>query len=155
MLERAIEVAVGVDRAFGVWTEHVSMWWPPGHSISRHPGARMAFEPRVGGRLLERVPDGPEIVWGRVLTWEPPRSLVYAFVPGGGGEYTSEVEVHFEPSRVGTKVTVHHRMGQFTEDRWASLTQRFTDNWNWLLPEFQNHAQTTTIPTGSADDSFF
>ncbi len=155
MLERTIEVAVPVERAFGVWTEQVNLWWPAGHSISRHPGARMASEARVGGRLMERVPDGPEIVWGRVLTFEAPGRLVYEFTPGGGGEYTSEVEVTFTPSRVGTLVTVTHRMGQFTDDRWGSMKRRYGENWDLVLPEFQHHAQYTDIPTGRADDDFF
>lgn len=154
MLERAIEVAVNVDRAFGIWTEQVSLWWPPERSISRTPGARMAFEARLGGRLLERVPDGPEIIWARVTTWQLPARIVYDFHPGGGGEYTSEVEVRFEPSRVGTRLSLQHRMGDFTPDRWASMTERFAKNWDWVLPEYQHHAQTTDIPTGTPDDFF-
>jgi hypothetical protein len=155
MLERTIEAAVDVDRAFGIWTEQASSWWPHGHSVSQHPGARMSMEARMGGRLLERVPDGPEIVWGRITTWQKPSRIVLAFSPGGGGEYTSEVEVRFEAQGSGTRVTLNHRLGQFTPDRWASMVGRFEANWDSVLLAFARFAPSSSIPTGSADDTFF
>ncbi len=155
MLQRTIEVPVDVDRAFGIWTEQVSLWWPHGHSISHHPGARMAFEPRSGGRLMERVPEGPEIVWGRVTTWQPPARIVYAFVPGGGGEYISEAELTFVAHGSGCTIKVEHRLGQFTPDRWSSMAGRFDENWERIFQGFAAFAPTSTIPTGSVDDTFF
>jgi hypothetical protein len=153
MLERAIEVPVEPDRAFGVWTEQVNLWWPAGHSISRHPGARMAFEARMGGRLLERSPDGAEIVWAKVVGWQPPGRVQYAFLPGGSGEYSSDVDVFFTAVPGGTRLRLRHDLGEFTPDRWASMRGRFETMWDLLLPAFQEHAATSDIPTG--DDDFF
>ncbi len=155
MLQRQIDLGVDVERAFGLWTEHVNLWWPAGHSISQHPGVRMAFEARLGGRLLERVPEGPEIVWGRVVGWQAPSSIRYAFSPGGGGEYTSDVQVSFVARPGGSQLNVRHERGQFTADRWESMQGRFEQHWDLVLPAFEEHSRTTDLPTGGAGDTLF
>lgn len=158
MLESTVDVQVAPERAFGIWTEQVGLWWPRGYSVSRTPGARFSYEQRQGGRLLERVPEGPEIVWARTVVYAAPTRLVYAFVPGGSGDYTSHVELTFEAHNGGTRVTAKHGLGQFTPDRWKSMQGRFQEVWDKLLPAYRAHANTTTIPTGSSgdpDDSFF
>ena len=70
----------------------------------------MVFEPRVGGRLLERYASGEPFELGRVRAWEP--GVRVAFSMGGRdfapGECT-EVEVTFEPEGSGTRVRVVHR----------------------------------------------
>jgi uncharacterized protein YndB with AHSA1/START domain len=68
-------VACPPARAFALWAEQTSRWWPHGHSVSGEPGLSVVFEP--GGRIYERTPDGTEHDWGEVLVWEPPHRLVY------------------------------------------------------------------------------
>ena len=70
-------VACPVERAFELWARETSRWWPAGHSVSADPGLSVTFEPRAGGRIYERTPDGDEHDWGEVLVWEPPRRLEY------------------------------------------------------------------------------
>ena len=59
------------EHAFSVWAERTSLWWPGSHSVSGAPES-VDFEPRAGGRIVERAPGGEEHEWGRVLAWEPP-----------------------------------------------------------------------------------
>ena len=54
-LEIEFSVGCAVERAFDLWSERMSMWWPTGHSVSADPGLTMTFEPRVGGRIFERT----------------------------------------------------------------------------------------------------
>lgn len=140
-LERVIDVQVPAARAFAVWTEHVGLWWPPRHSITGEPGARMSFEPGVGGRLLERAPSGEEVSWGRIRVREPPGRLVYSFLPGGGPD-ASEVEVCFQPRGTsGTRVVVHHRPGEMSAERWSGFVLRFERGWAALIPALTQHLE--------------
>ena len=52
-------------------------WWPKGHSASGDPDAVVTLEPRLGGRIFERTPDGAEIDWGEITAWDPPHRLGY------------------------------------------------------------------------------
>ena len=72
----------------------------------------MHFEPGVGGRLVEVYDDEGADAYelGRVLVWEPPARLVFTM---GGRDFAAddprtEVEVFFEATEGGTRVSVHH-----------------------------------------------
>jgi uncharacterized protein YndB with AHSA1/START domain len=67
------------------------------------------MEPGEGGRVFESFDDRIVEV-GRATVWDPPRRLVFEwrnsnFAPAE----KTEVEVRFEPSAAGTRVTVVHR----------------------------------------------
>lgn len=110
-----VSVAVPPDEAFRLFTAEIGLWWRRGPRFRAAPGESglMAIEPRVGGRVFESWTNatGAEHVQeiGRVLAWEPPRRVLFSwratnFAPA---EHT-EVEVLFEPSASGTRVTVTH-----------------------------------------------
>jgi hypothetical protein len=110
-----VHVAVDPAVAFEVFTEETDLWWRRGpryRMAGKSPGA-LQFEPGLGGRLFERVdaPSGPRIVEiGKVKVWEPPARLVFEwrninFAP----DEKTEVEVLFERTPGGTRVTVEHR----------------------------------------------
>ena len=128
-----LEFTVGCppERAFALWAEETSRWWPHGHSVSGEPGLRVIFEP--GGRIYERAPDGTEHDWGEVLAWEPPHRLVYLWHLRFDRSDATEVEVTFTPHDQGTAVTIEHRgwerLGAERRERnrrgWASVTPRY------------------------------
>jgi len=96
-LEFAFTVACEPEHAFAVWATRTSLWWPHGHSVSAEPGLTVTFEPRPGGRIYERTPQGEEHDWGEVLAWEPPRRLVYLWHLRFDRADATEVEVTFAP----------------------------------------------------------
>jgi uncharacterized protein YndB with AHSA1/START domain len=113
-----VSVVVRVDRdaAFDVFTTEIDLWWQ--HGLRFRPGGRrpgaLSFEPGINGRLFETVeirPGTPHTYeMGRVTAWEPPSRFVLEwrntnFAP----EESTEVEVLFESTHSGTRVTVHHR----------------------------------------------
>jgi quercetin dioxygenase-like cupin family protein len=124
-------VACPPERAFALWAEQTSRWWPHGHSVSGERGLRVIFEP--GGRIYERTPDGAEHDWGEVLVWEPPRRLVYLWHLRFDRSDATEVEVSFEASGEGTAVTIEHRgwerLGAERRERnrrgWGAVTPRY------------------------------
>jgi len=113
----AVTVEASVERAFAVFTEGMTGWWPlDTHHIGEKAAEAAVMEPRAGGRLFERAADGSECDWGRVLVWDPPRRLVLAwhlardwgFDPDP--EHASEVEILFAPEGDGrTRVSLEHR----------------------------------------------
>ena len=111
----SVVVATSQHEAFRVFTEEIDQWWRRGLRY-RVAGTHREFirlEPGVGGRLFESFERGSETIvvdTGRVTTWEPPSRLVFEWrsVTFAPAERT-EVEVLFEPSRDGTRVTVAHR----------------------------------------------
>lgn len=112
-----VTVTVDVDPtlAFDLFTREINLWWRRGPRFRNAMDDRgiIAIEPGVGGRVFESFDDGHAehvIEIGRALVWDPPRRLVFQwrnsnFAPG---EHT-EVEVEFQPSASGTRVTVIHR----------------------------------------------
>jgi uncharacterized protein YndB with AHSA1/START domain len=68
----SVLIVAPIDRAFKVFTEEISTWWPPDHHIIDGELAGIVFEPRVGGYVYDRTTDGRECRWARVLAYEPP-----------------------------------------------------------------------------------
>jgi uncharacterized protein YndB with AHSA1/START domain len=135
-LELSFAVECPVERAFDLWSEQVSVWWPSGHSVSAHPRITVTFEPHVGGRIFERTPAGDEHDWGEVLVYEPPRRLIYLLHLRFDRSDATEVEVSFEPARHGTGVTIVHRgwerLGAVAKERrernkrgWEGVTEHY------------------------------
>jgi uncharacterized protein YndB with AHSA1/START domain len=92
-LELGFGVECPPERAFELWAELTTMWWPHGHSVSGEPGLTVTFEPRPGGRIYERTPAGEEHDWGEVLDWEPPHRLRYLWHLRFDRSDATEVEV--------------------------------------------------------------
>ena len=116
VVRRSITVAATVDRAFTVFTDGYTTWWPKDHHIGATEPEAVVFEARPGGRWYERGADDQECDWGRILAWEPPHRLVIAWMIGADWQYdpdpahASEVEIRFvaeTPDR--TRVEIEHR----------------------------------------------
>jgi uncharacterized protein YndB with AHSA1/START domain len=135
-LELAFTVACPPDLAFEIWARRTSLWWPHGHSVSGEPGLTVTFEPRVGGRIYERTPEGAEHDWGEVLVWEPPHRLAYLWHLRFDRADATEVEVTFVAEGAGTAVSIVHRgwerLGAKGPERrernrkgWAGVTEHY------------------------------
>jgi hypothetical protein len=109
-----VMVAVPPPDAFRVFTEEIGLWWRRGPRFRSAPGdtGLIALEPGVGGRVFEsyRVGSADHVVEiGRIRVWEPPRRLLFDWrVANFAPSERTEVEVLFEPARLGTRVTVTH-----------------------------------------------
>ncbi|HEY5945865.1 MAG TPA: SRPBCC family protein [Kofleriaceae bacterium] len=113
-ITKQLIVEAPIEKAFRVFTQKMSTWWPKVHHIGTSPLKDAVVEPKVDGRWYEVGEDGSECDWGRVLEWDPPNRLVlnwqlnfeYKFDP----TLRSEVEVKFtalSPTR--TQVDFEHR----------------------------------------------
>lgn len=115
-VRKSVTVNASVERAFRVFTADFDSWWPRTHHIGKSPATRTIIEGKAGGRCYTQQEDGTDADWGRVLVWEPPRRLVFAWqiTPEWGYQpdlaQSSEVEVRFTPTPDGsTRVDLEHR----------------------------------------------
>jgi uncharacterized protein YndB with AHSA1/START domain len=105
------------ERAFDLFTEQMGTWWPLdaySRAVAELEGedvevARLEFEARLGGRILEHLSDGRILPWAEVVAWHPPHSVLMAWRPHSQPEPPTEVEVTFTPREGGTLVELEHR----------------------------------------------
>lgn len=99
-------------RAFEAFTDEIALWWQPSglFQITPRGDGRLAFEPRVGGRLFTTLDNGKEFEIGRISVWEPGRRLVFQWRQATfQADQSTEVEVQFEPVDAETRVSIEHR----------------------------------------------
>jgi uncharacterized protein YndB with AHSA1/START domain len=124
-------------RAFVLFTEHASEWWP---TSRRHTGdASSEIRLLESGRFWERAADGREVELGRVREWKAPHRLVLDFYPGTDAEHPTEVVVTFALEGEATRVTVEHRPTPASDDLWTQRATRFEQSWNVVLAALARH----------------
>lgn len=131
------EVACPPEHAFTIWTAKTSRWWPVTHTVSEAPGLEVVFEPRLGGRIFERKPDGREIDWGEITHWEPPRKLGYLWFIRVDRSDETEVVISFHENGVGsTRVEIEHRGWERLAERGEPWRDANLGGWNGVLPHY-------------------
>lgn len=113
-VRKSIQVKASQEHAFEVFTAGMGRWWIKGHSINTSPQQDVIVEPRAGGRWYERGDDGTECDWGHVITWDPPRGVVFAWQINAEWRFdpslVTEVEIRFTPEGPNTtRVDLDHR----------------------------------------------
>jgi uncharacterized protein YndB with AHSA1/START domain len=136
------EVDCPPERAFALWTERISTWWPADHTASGDAGVTVVLEPGVGGRLFERTPEGEEIPWGEVTLWEPPHRLGYLWHLRADRADATAVEIAFVAGPGGTtRVEIEHCGWERLGDRGASWRARNERGWSTLIPHYEEVAR--------------
>jgi uncharacterized protein YndB with AHSA1/START domain len=136
-LRLSFEVACPAAHAFDTWTQRASMWWPPAHTVTHDPGARVVFEPRAGGRIYERTSSGQEVDWGSITAWEPPRRLVYEWHIAADRASATEVEIAFIDLGERTRVQIEHRGWDRLGERGPSWRDENRSGWDGVLPDYK------------------
>jgi uncharacterized protein YndB with AHSA1/START domain len=135
-VRREVVVDVPPARAFELFTDDMTTWWPTAHHIGSAPIERVVVEPRTGGRWFTRHQDGSETSTGFVAAWEPPSRLVVTWQIGADWAFHDDlvttVEVRFEPEGDGrTRVLLEHRdLDGFGADA-AKMRETFEDPGAW------------------------
>jgi uncharacterized protein YndB with AHSA1/START domain len=147
-VHQSIVVEAPRERAFAVFTEGMTSWWPmEAYSIGAGPMAAAVLEPREGGRWYERSEDGSETEWGRVLAWEPPDRVVLVWQLSAEWKYDpslhTEIEVRFTAEDdARTRVELEHRKLENYAERAEQMRTVLgsDDGWNGLLRRFADAA---------------
>jgi uncharacterized protein YndB with AHSA1/START domain len=119
---------------------------PREHNMLAVPIDRTVLEQHVGGDVYDRGVDGSVCRWGRVLVFDPPRSLSFTWDIGPDWQVasdlsrSSEVEVTFtaEGDR-RTRVTLVHRHLERHGEAWESMRDGVdaADGWPLYLARYQ------------------
>jgi uncharacterized protein YndB with AHSA1/START domain len=104
-VRKQVTVTASQQRAFALFTNEMSRWWPATHSILKSPLKQYIVEPRAGGRWYAVGEDGSTGQTGYVIEWQPPQRLVLAWqLNGDESERSTRVELeHRNLQRMGDK----------------------------------------------------
>jgi hypothetical protein len=130
-----VDVACPVEHAFRVWTTRIDAWWPADHTVSGRTDAQIVLERRVGGRLLELLPDGTEHVWGEVTVWQPPYELAYRWHIGRPAAQATDVHINFVAvADDTTRLQISHRGWPATcPSLRSTINHRTRSDLRWLV----------------------
>ncbi len=145
-VHRSVTVKASVEKAFAVFTEAFTTWWPPTYQISPNGYEAAFIEPRLGGRWYQRCPDGSEQDWGTVLAWDPPHHVRLTWQIDAEWQYdpdpshASEVDVTFTDEGNGlTRVDlVHSRFDQLAGAASLAETVGGENGWKTILSRFES-----------------
>jgi uncharacterized protein YndB with AHSA1/START domain len=148
-VQRSVSVSWTPDAAFRRFTAEFGAWWPRAtHSIGGKAVARIVFECRVGGQIVEELRDGRRFLWGTVTAFEPPTRLAFTWHPSLGADAAQDVEIRFVPEGNGTRVelistgwerlgTRARRMRKGYDVGWGSVLDAYAGRWTPMIPLFR------------------
>jgi len=123
---------------------------PREHNLLAVPIAETVLEQRAGGDLYDRGVDGSICRWGRVLTFDPPRTIAFSWDIGPDWQVSadldraSEVEITFTGEDGDrTRVTLVHRHLDRHGEGWESLRDGLdaADGWPLYLGRYEGLAR--------------
>ena len=129
-------VACSPGAAFEYFTRDIGRWWPLArHSCSEARAAGVAFEERLGGRLIETDVDGKQYVWGTVLAWEPGRRLTFSWHPAKPADNALTVAITFEAAGDATRVRLVHTGWERLGAGAAEARSQYANGWPKVFGE--------------------
>lgn len=131
MIEKSAFLRCTPDRAFVLFTERASAWWPPALRHTTDPHSEIMMRP--AGRFWEQGVDGEAVELGRITAWEPPWRLVFDFFPGTDAKHPTEVVVTFAAEAHGTLVVVEHRPTSRSIPLWDAGAPGYERAWDLVL----------------------
>jgi uncharacterized protein YndB with AHSA1/START domain len=107
---KVVTVKARPEQAFRRFTDELAVWWPlKSHSVGEDTAETVLMEGRVGGRIVERIRGGREVIWGTITIWEPPRRVAFTWHPGQDPSTAQDVDVRFAAAGARTRVELEHR----------------------------------------------
>jgi uncharacterized protein YndB with AHSA1/START domain len=145
-VRKTMVVNAPVARAFDVFTQGISRWWPNDHGIGKKPLQTVLIEPRLGGRWLEISQDGTETVVATIILWEPPHRMVLVWQINAqwkpDATMKSEVDIRFTAD--GPDVTqlelLHHKFETMGTEAGGSMRNDVDRGWPGLIERFAKEA---------------
>ena len=102
----------------------------------------VTLEPRLGGRIFERTPDGTEVDWGEITAWHPPHRFAYLWHIGRARGDATDVEVSFVDAGDGaTLLEIVHAGWERLGAEGQVWREANTAGWTSLAPAFRNAAE--------------
>jgi uncharacterized protein YndB with AHSA1/START domain len=135
-----VVVDAAQDRAFKLFTEQFDKIKPREHNMLGVDIAESVLEPRAGGRIYDRGVDGSECQWARMVAYEPPERIVFAWDISPSWQietdlsHASEVEIRFiAETDDRTRVELEHRHLDRHGDGWEGVRAGVEGDAGWPL----------------------
>jgi uncharacterized protein YndB with AHSA1/START domain len=141
-----VVVDLSPEQAFWAFTD-LDRIKPREHNMLAVPIEETVLEQHAGGSVYDRGIDGSVCRWGRVLTFDPPRTIVFSWDIGPDWQVTtdpersSEVEITFVAEGEGrTRVSLVHRHLDRHGPGWKSMRDGVDapDGWPIYLSRYQD-----------------
>lgn len=141
-VEKRAQVKLSVEEAFKLFTEGIHTWWPldADHSVGEKDVETCAVEPRVGGRVYERLKDGTEHLWGTVQAYEPPHLFATTWHPGNPSELATHLEVRFTAADGGTLVELTHSGWEARGEEAQKYRDGYDSGWDFVFGQYLQQA---------------
>lgn len=138
MITKTLVLPCPPARAFALFTEHASEWWPPERRHTGDPASTITM--LESGRFFERGGDGREVELGRVLAWKPGEQLVLDWFPGTDAEHPTRVLVSFAPEGEHTRITIEHGPTPESDELYPARAPRYAASWDLVLAALDRYA---------------
>ncbi|ARP99324.1 SRPBCC family protein [Pseudorhodoplanes sinuspersici] len=146
-VRKSVRVKAPIDRAFDVFTNGLTRWWPLNQGVGEKPIAKVLMEPRLGGRWLETSESGTETTVATITHWQPPHRLVLLWQinaqwkPDAGMK--SEVDIRFTADGPDATLVelVHHKFETMGAEAGASMRKDVDGGWPGFLERFAQEAE--------------
>ncbi len=127
-IRQELEFGASPERVFHALTDDVQNWW-----IMRqtNPGSSLTLAPKVGASLVERSPEGHEVIWGTLEEVRQPDRLYFSGRFAVKGAVAGRVHFDLEALADGgcRLILTHQAIGNISEDTRNS----FHAGWGRLL----------------------
>ena len=122
-LVKTIEVPCSQEKAFGIFVNEMSSWWPLDKftvsAMGGNPAKSIRVEAKTGGEIVEIGHDGTETPWGSIISYDPHGFLSMDFHIPGPPDFSTEpktlVEVRF------TSLGAEQTRVELTQSNWEGL----------------------------------
>lgn len=146
-LHKAVTVPASVERAFELFTAHLTAWWPLAtHSVGEEKATGVTIEGKLGGRIIESISDGSTSIWGTVTDWDPPHRAAFTWHPGNDPAHAGHVEIRFTAgggrtrTAAGDQTTVELiHTGWERHPRGAEARKAYDTGWDFVLGRYVEH----------------
>ena len=139
-LELRFTVACSPEHAFDVWARQISLWWPPGHSVSAAPRLTVTFRAEARRAHLRAHAGGRRARLGRGarVGAAPPPGPTSGSLRFDRSDAT-EVDITFTPQAEagGTTVTIVHRGWERVGAKGPERRERNRRGWEGLIPHYR------------------
>jgi len=143
-IRKKIIVDCDAEKAFSVFINELSAWWPKDYTWSQDQLQDLLVEPKLNGLFSEIGPYGFRCDWGRIIEISSVK-LVFLWqigpsrTPEPNPDKASTVEVNFIREPQGTAIILAHRA---FEKHGEGLAQNYRDRmnapegWDYILSAF-------------------
>lgn len=134
---KTLELGVTPEHAFDLFVNSIGRWWPLStHSVSTTEAQDVRIDGRVGGLITEVTRDGVEHRWGVISTYQPGERIQFSWHPGTPEAASTQVDVRFDATDSGTRVTLLHTGWEARGSDAQSIRDNYESGWDDVLAPF-------------------